>query len=69
MEARRVKHKVVPSAKRLINSLRNMSYDFVKAVADLIDNSIQANATEVAIQMKFNGENSSVLFSQMGPSL
>jgi hypothetical protein len=58
MEARRVKHKVVPSAKRLINSLRNMSYDFVKAVADLIDNSIQANATEVAIQMKFNGENS-----------
>lgn len=56
MEVRRVKHKVVPSAKRLINSLRNMSYDFVRAVADVIDNSIQAGSSLVEVEMRFNGE-------------
>lgn len=56
MEVRKVKHTVVPSAKRLINSLRNMSYDFVRAVADIIDNSIQSGSSLVEIEMRFNGE-------------
>lgn len=66
MEIKRVKHEVVPSAKRLINSLRNMSYDFVRAVADLIDNSIQANASWVSIKMVFDGDHSYVRIADDG---
>jgi hypothetical protein len=29
---------VIPSAKKLIKSLRNIGYDFSTAVADLVDN-------------------------------
>ena len=49
---------VIPSAKRLIRSLRDVGYDFVHAVADIVDNSIAAKAGEVAIDMRFNGEDS-----------
>ncbi len=35
-----------PSAARLTSSLRDIGYDFVSAVADLIDNSISAEATD-----------------------
>src|SRR5215210_7595117 len=49
---------VIPSAKRLIRSLRDVGYDFVHAVADLVDNSIAAGATEVDIDLRFDGEDS-----------
>jgi len=49
---------VIPSASRLIRSLRDVGYDFVHAVADLVDNSIAAKATEVAIELRFDGEDS-----------
>lgn len=49
---------VIPSARRLIRSLRDVGYDFRHAVADLIDNSIAAGATTIAIEMCFNGKNS-----------
>jgi hypothetical protein len=49
---------VIPSARRLIRSLRDVGYDFRHAVADLIDNSIAARATTVAIDMRFDGKNS-----------
>lgn len=48
----------VPSARRLINSLRDLGYDFVKAAADVIDNSIQAGADKIEINMEFNGDHS-----------
>ena len=35
---------VTPSAARLTSSLRDIGYDFISAVADLVDNSIAANA-------------------------
>lgn len=60
---------VLPGARRLINSLRNMSYDFVKAVADLIDNSIQANATVVSVRMEFYGDRSWVRISDDGDGM
>ena len=44
-------YEVIPSAKRLIRSLRDMGYEFVAAVADLIDNSIEAKATTVWIDV------------------
>lgn len=49
---------VIPSARRLIRSLRDVGYDFRHAVADLIDNSIAANASRVAIDMRFDGKES-----------
>jgi hypothetical protein len=49
---------VIPSARRLIRSLRDVGYDFKHAVADLVDNSIAANATRVAIDMRFDGKES-----------
>lgn len=45
------KIKAPPGAKRLIESLRNMGYDCATAVADLVDNSIAAKASEVHIQI------------------
>lgn len=57
-----VRHKstvqVIPSAKRLISSLRDVGYDFKHAVADLIDNSIAARASTVKIEMRFDGTDS-----------
>lgn len=49
---------VIPSAKRLIRSLRDMGYDFSIAVADLVDNSIEAGATLIIIDVEFHGDNS-----------
>lgn len=37
---------VIPSARRLVQSLRDLGYDFVHAVADLIDNSVTARGPE-----------------------
>lgn len=60
------KIKVIPSARRLIGSLRDLGYDFVQAIADLVDNSIAARATEVKINVAFEGENSWVSISDNG---
>ncbi len=49
---------VLPSAKRLINSLRDIGYDLVHAVADLVDNSIAAGASRIEITVRFDGEHS-----------
>jgi len=43
--------KANPGAKRLIESLRNMGYDCSTAIADLVDNSIVANASEIRIDI------------------
>jgi hypothetical protein len=42
---------VLPSPRRLVETLRDVGYDFVGAVADLVDNSIAANATTVDIDV------------------
>lgn len=60
---------VIPSAKRLINSLRDVGYDFVHAVADLIDNSIAANARNVDIAIHFDGIDSWVRISDDGEGM
>lgn len=49
---------VIPSAKRLIHSLRDVGYDFAHAVADIVDNSVSANAARVCIDMRFDGDKS-----------
>ena len=57
---------VIPSAKRLINTLRSLGYEFSTAVAELVDNSIEANATEVIINVEYDGENSWVMIADNG---
>ena len=39
-----------PSAKVLMNSMRAMGYSFESAIADIIDNSISAHATEILLR-------------------
>ena len=47
---------VIPSAHRLVRSLRDVGYEFVTAVADLIDNSIEAKANTVWVDVVWEGE-------------
>ena len=60
------KNELIPSARRLINSLRDLGYEFAPAVADLVDNSIEAKATVVAIDVEFEGDNSWVRIADNG---
>lgn len=57
---------VIPSARRLIRSLRDVGYDFKHAVADLIDNSIASGASSVAIDMHFDGKESFLRIADNG---
>jgi Histidine kinase-, DNA gyrase B-, and HSP90-like ATPase len=62
-------HEVIPSARRLIKSLRDMGYDFASAAADLVDNSIEAGATLVAIDVEFDGDDSWVRIADNGQGM
>ena len=57
---------LIPSARRLITSLRDMGYDFAAAVADVVDNSIEAKASRIAVDVYFNGDDSSVRIADNG---
>jgi hypothetical protein len=57
---------LIPSAKRLIRSLRDVGYEFVDAVADIVDNSVEANATVVKINLIFDGEESYLTIADNG---
>ena len=59
-------HEIIPNAKRIIKSLRDMGYDFSAAVADIVDNSIEAGASRVKITAGFYGDNSFVLIADNG---
>jgi len=47
---------ITPSARRLTNSLRDIGYYFESAIADVIDNSISANCSQVDVEVRFDGE-------------
>jgi anti-sigma regulatory factor (Ser/Thr protein kinase) len=57
---------LIPGAGRLMSSLRDMGYEFSTAVADLVDNSIEAGATQVSVDIEFEGENSWVRIADNG---
>lgn len=65
MRARRVEQ-VVPSAARLLGSLRDLGYDFVNAVADVVDNSVSAKASEVHIVIHSGGPESWIRIADNG---
>ena len=60
---------VHPSARRLIGSLRDIGYDFNTAVADLVDNSIEAGATHIEIDIRFRGAESYILIADDGAGM
>lgn len=57
---------LIPSADRVITSLRDLGYDFAQAVADVVDNSISAGATEINVDVTFEGDDSWVSISDNG---
>lgn len=59
-------HELIPSARRLITSLRDMGYDFASAVADVVDNSIEAHASRVNIEVRTDGDESWVRIHDNG---
>jgi hypothetical protein len=60
---------VTPSAARLTSSLRDIGYDFTSAVADIVDNSVTAGATEVNIEIVFDGTDSYVVIADDGDGM
>jgi len=49
---------VIPAARRLVRSLRDMGYEFVQAVADVVDNSIAAGASRIDITLRYDANDS-----------
>jgi hypothetical protein len=74
MAAKRTKagpkvEEVVPSAARTIGSLRDVGYDLPRAVADIVDNSIAAQATQVDVTIRFNGSDSWIRIADNGAGM
>ena len=56
-----------PDPERIVNGLRDTGYNFNTAVADIVDNSISANATVVNIDVTLDPElNVNVYISDNG---
>ena len=60
---------ITPSAARLTESLRDIGYDFPAAVADIVDNSVMAGATQIDVQIEFSGEDSYVSIADDGEGM
>lgn len=50
------KHRLPPNPSRLIEGLRDTGYDFKTALADIVDNSVDAGADVVDIRIKMDNE-------------
>ncbi|MFI9269884.1 ATP-binding protein [Kitasatospora sp. NPDC052896] len=57
---------VVPGARRTLSSLRNLGYKIHEAVADVVDNSISADAERVDITLRFDGPHSWIRIADNG---
>ena len=51
-----------PDASRVMDGLRDTGYTFYTAIADVVDNSIAANATKIVIELQKNPENKLSLY-------
>jgi hypothetical protein len=60
------RYEVPPRASRLTRSMRDIGYEFHTALADLVDNAVSAGATEIRIDIEFDGRNSYVLVLDNG---
>lgn len=57
---------MIPSARRLMGSLRDLGYELPQAVAELVDNSIDAGASRVDITIHFEGADSWIRVADNG---
>lgn len=55
-----------PNPKSTINSYRSFGYNLSTAIADIIDNSISANADEIRLEYKWDGQDSFISISDNG---
>lgn len=60
---------IIPAAARTVASLRDIGYDPPRAIADLVDNSIAADATEVDVTFTFAGEGSWIRVADNGAGM
>jgi hypothetical protein len=60
---------MIPSARRLMQSLRDIGYDTPAAIADLIDNSIDADARNVEVTIAAEGSDSWVRVADDGAGM
>ncbi|WP_418319039.1 ATP-binding protein [Piscinibacter sakaiensis] len=58
--------KAPPRAMAMLESLRGLGYSTAAALADIVDNSISAGATEVRVDFQWDGTDSRVLISDDG---
>ena len=64
-----VPRNVPPAAGAMLESLRGLGYTTATAIADLIDNSISANATRVDIHFAWNGADSWIRVADNGKGM
>lgn len=57
---------IIPSAARTIASLRDIGYDAPRAIADLVDNSVVAGASQIDITLHFDGTESWIRVADNG---
>jgi hypothetical protein len=67
--SRRRVEEIIPSAARTIASLRDVGYDTPHAIADLIDNSIAAGASQVDVTLEFDGADSWIRVADNGTGM
>jgi len=71
-QARRAQQRVeeiIPSAARTVESLRDIGYDTLHAVADLVDNSLAAGASQVDVTLHFDGSMSWISVADNGAGM
>lgn len=55
-----------PNPKSTVNSYRSFGYNLSTAIADIVDNSISANANEITINYKWKGQDSFIFIKDDG---
>lgn len=60
---------ITPGARGLIRTFSGYGYNFGQSVADLVDNSIDAGATCVEIELEFEGKDSWLMLSDNGSGI
>ncbi len=60
---------VIPAAGRTVHSLRDIGYELPQAIADIVDNSIEAAATEVYVDLVFDGADSWIRIADNGEGM
>jgi hypothetical protein len=58
-----------PNPKSTINSYRSFGYNLSTAISDIIDNSISANANDIRLEFKWNGQDSFISIFDNGTGM